>query len=190
MRISDWSSDVCSSDLGARRFDPGALTILDELQFHIGDHAEYGDDHSPHVARRRHLWFKDAQRSSLFIKLMHQVQDIARGAAEPVEPQHDQFVAGVHKLHDRFQFRAPAPRGPRSGLGTDNFATCILEAANLDIQILVRGADAGIRSEEHTSELQSLMRISYAVFCLKKKNNKSPLTVAKQCQMTHTHNIQ
>src|SRR3546814_7563309 len=29
-----------------------------------------------------------------------------------------------------------------------------------------------IRSEEHTSELQSLMRISYAVFCLKKKNNK------------------
>src|SRR3546814_3680637 len=28
------------------------------------------------------------------------------------------------------------------------------------------------RSEEHTSELQSLMRISYAVFCLKKKNNK------------------
>src|SRR3546814_9288690 len=29
------------------------------------------------------------------------------------------------------------------------------------------------RSEEHTSELQSLMRISYAVFCLKKKNNTS-----------------
>src|SRR3546814_9007531 len=28
-----------------------------------------------------------------------------------------------------------------------------------------------VRSEEHTSELQSLMRISYAVFCLKKKNN-------------------
>src|SRR3546814_10557142 len=32
--------------------------------------------------------------------------------------------------------------------------------------------DLGIRSEEHTSELQSLMRISYAVFCLKKKNQK------------------
>src|SRR3546814_2574120 len=30
----------------------------------------------------------------------------------------------------------------------------------------------GVRSEEHTSELQSLMRISYAVFCLKKKNNQ------------------
>src|SRR3546814_4425984 len=32
------------------------------------------------------------------------------------------------------------------------------------------------RSEEHTSELQSLMRISYAVFCLKKKNNKPHTT--------------
>src|SRR3546814_8715918 len=32
------------------------------------------------------------------------------------------------------------------------------------------------RSEEHTSELQSLMRISYAVFCLKKKNNKNHTT--------------
>src|SRR3546814_9506048 len=31
-------------------------------------------------------------------------------------------------------------------------------------------AEIGIRSEEHTSELQSLMRISYAVFCLKNKN--------------------
>src|SRR3546814_7715898 len=31
---------------------------------------------------------------------------------------------------------------------------------------------SGLRSEEHTSELQSLMRISYAVFCLKNKNNK------------------
>src|SRR3546814_4491071 len=31
------------------------------------------------------------------------------------------------------------------------------------------------RSEEHTSELQSLMRISYAVFCLKKKNNESAI---------------
>src|SRR3546814_13806732 len=35
---------------------------------------------------------------------------------------------------------------------------------------IVRGNGAGMRSEEHTSELQSLMRISYAVFCLKKKN--------------------
>src|SRR3546814_5339652 len=36
-----------------------------------------------------------------------------------------------------------------------------------------RGGDRRKRSEEHTSELQSLMRISYAVFCLKKKKNKT-----------------
>src|SRR3546814_5407263 len=35
------------------------------------------------------------------------------------------------------------------------------------------------RSEEHTSELQSLMRISYAVFCLKKKNTNTQLTRSK-----------
>src|SRR3546814_1388637 len=40
---------------------------------------------------------------------------------------------------------------------------------------LVEVAPADIRSEEHTSELQSLMRISYAVFCLKKKNNKKKI---------------
>src|SRR3546814_5874454 len=43
-------------------------------------------------------------------------------------------------------------------------------------RVEVAGKQAGIRSEEHTSELQSLMRISYAVFCLKKKNNTSYLT--------------
>src|SRR3546814_4980198 len=40
------------------------------------------------------------------------------------------------------------------------------------------------RSEEHTSELQSLMRISYAVFCLKKKNHKqNNHTLQQQCQI-------
>src|SRR3546814_7778269 len=39
---------------------------------------------------------------------------------------------------------------------------------------LVRAPDGAQRSEEHTSELQSLMRISYDVFCLNKKKNKKP----------------
>src|SRR3546814_6057552 len=38
---------------------------------------------------------------------------------------------------------------------------------------LMLGARGRVRSEEHTSELQSLMRISYAVFCLQKKNTHS-----------------
>src|SRR3546814_2328600 len=48
---------------------------------------------------------------------------------------------------------------------TEFFAECAL-----------RAGVAFVRSEEHTSELQSLMRISYAVFCLKKKNNKNDMT--------------
>src|SRR3546814_5465392 len=43
------------------------------------------------------------------------------------------------------------------------------------------------RSEEHTSELQSLMRISYAVFCLKKKNNKKLKKHAKATQTQHNN---
>src|SRR3546814_2042707 len=44
----------------------------------------------------------------------------------------------------------------------------------------VIGVELLARSEEHTSELQSLMRISYAVFCLKKKNNKNTRTLNNQ----------
>src|SRR3546814_1913341 len=43
------------------------------------------------------------------------------------------------------------------------------------------------RSEEHTSELQSLMRISYAVFCLKKKKNKQHRQLNKLAQRTKDH---
>src|SRR3546814_3693336 len=42
------------------------------------------------------------------------------------------------------------------------------------------------RSEEHTSELQSLMRISYAVFCLKKKKQQTNTTNKTICNMNHT----
>src|SRR3546814_6317457 len=43
------------------------------------------------------------------------------------------------------------------------------------------------RSEEHTSELQSLMRISYAVFCLKKKKKKYKIITNTRKQQTQTH---
>src|SRR3546814_4874341 len=45
---------------------------------------------------------------------------------------------------------------------------CMLESSSADLRNV-----GGLRSEEHTSELQSLMRISYAVFCLKKKTIRS-----------------
>src|SRR3546814_4157303 len=48
---------------------------------------------------------------------------------------------------------------------------------------------ARLRSEEHTSELQSLMRISYAVFCLKKKNNSTKPTSNQQYNHTHKKTV-
>src|SRR3546814_5424151 len=51
-----------------------------------------------------------------------------------------------------------------------------------------RGRPKPFRSEEHTSELQSLMRISYAVFCLKKKNIKI-YTLLTTSQYTQKRNI-
>src|SRR3546814_5432930 len=46
------------------------------------------------------------------------------------------------------------------------------------------------RSEEHTSELQSLMRISYAVFCLKKKKHKTHTHTIPYIAVIHTHSIE
>src|SRR3546814_5041376 len=54
--------------------------------------------------------------------------------------------------------------------GPELFPTSLRGRANGVIAVLgVAGSVIGLRSEEHTSELQSLMRTSYAVFCLKKK---------------------
>src|SRR3546814_2849886 len=55
--------------------------------------------------------------------------------------------------------RAKKTPGARSGVG---------------VWWAVKDSNLGPRSEEHTSELQSLMRISYAVFCLKKKKRLNP----------------
>src|SRR3546814_10245000 len=50
-----------------------------------------------------------------------------------------------------------------------------------------REQDGQIRSEEHTSELQSLMRISYAVFCLKKKKNNNKQNSHTTTTRTNIH---
>src|SRR3546814_8873351 len=72
-------------------------------------------------------------------------------------------------------------RSPRLGIGLVLLADMDAIGAELDGEIrpvvdqqrhVMRMADRQQRSEEHTSELQSLMRISYAVFCLKKKKYK------------------
>src|SRR3546814_1629138 len=58
--------------------------------------------------------------------------------------------------------------------GTPAFFVHPAEASHGDMGMITReDIILALRSEEHTSELQSLMRISYAVFCLKKKKNKT-----------------
>src|SRR3546814_4267660 len=62
---------------------------------------------------------------------------------------------------------------------------CHFEATNLEAMRRAHAGEIGTlryfrRSEEHTSELQSLMRISYAVFCLKKKNKDNKINKNQQ----------
>src|SRR3546814_6580619 len=75
-----------------------------------------------------------------------------------------------------FQGRTLLILGAAVGLSTGMTATMFysLGAFIPSLQAQFGWARGDIRSEEHTSELQSLMRISYAVFCLKKKNNSKP----------------
>src|SRR3546814_2306084 len=54
-------------------------------------------------------------------------------------------------------------------VGHDAYAAA---GGTITADLFAENGDGYARSEEHTSELQSLMRISYAVFCLKKKHNK------------------
>src|SRR3546814_1517287 len=128
MRISDWSSDVCSSDLA----DPARLVEL----FQLAD--LYGLEIHP-------LAMRAAARDA---KL---VDDIRR------EPRANAFFLDV----------LTSPRDPETVLRWMNeagvFGRLVPDFGRVVAQMQ--------RSEEHTSELQSLMRISYAVFCLKKKNN-------------------
>src|SRR3546814_19887414 len=66
------------------------------------------------------------------------------------------FRSGLRRADGQLQQRATGDADGRAGAGRAHRP----------------GPAPDRRSEEHTSELQSLMRISYAVFCLKKKNNK------------------
>src|SRR3546814_1740216 len=113
MRISDWSSDVCSSDLPE-------VSAIDKP---AGFSAEF-------------IACGEADRSC------PSSEEVARIAGN---------IGGCHLL------RA--------------FAVAEIEIAQHAGEVTARPEDVG-RSEEHTSELQSLMRISYAVFCLKQTHNK------------------
>src|SRR3546814_8204293 len=65
---------------------------------------------------------------------------------------------------------------------------CELVSRQLSRVFDVENIDYKRRSEEHTSELQSLMRISYAVFCLKKKKRETYNNHTTALTLTQTHN--
>src|SRR3546814_7936057 len=58
---------------------------------------------------------------------------------------------------------------------------------NVNTSLRMNSASGGCRSEEHTSELQSLMRISYAVFCLKKKKNTQTHNLLSKSEYNNSH---
>src|SRR3546814_5546526 len=134
VRISDWSSDVCSSDLGGQRQRIGiARALAVKPRFLVCDEAIAALDVSI-----------QAQVINLFMDL-----------------REDLDLTYLFISHDLSVVEHIADRVVIMYLGR------VVEiAATADI----------FRSEEHTSELQSLMRISYAVFCLKKKKQNNTYT--------------
>src|SRR3546814_9048835 len=116
MRISDWSSDVCSSDL--RTLDRGEAAGLLERNAVSGD------------------------RRSNAVSLLPKGEKLAKAMERRV---------------------ADLRRALLSNLPPEEIETATRILRTLE------------RSEEHTSELQSLMRSSYAVFCLKKRTHTKQL---------------
>src|SRR3546814_1267869 len=89
---------------------------------------------------------------------------------------------GTEMARSNGQKVSHAPSSPQSSaqlLGSldDGHADCAQLLFGKALVRWLQGRFDGKRSEEHTSELQSLMRISYAVFCLKKKNIKYYIAV-------------
>src|SRR3546814_6926727 len=138
MRISDWSSDVCSSDLFRNQ------PVRMDGDYWVESDFQYGDvPHPTHV-----LLQIDPATTSKTSSDYYGVAVIAfdRETRKCVVWYCRQFKLSPKVMRKR-----------------------AIEICELFPQIGRIRVEA--RSEEHTSELQSLMRISYAVFCLKKKRN-------------------
>src|SRR3546814_2612620 len=84
-----------------------------------------------------------------------------RYSSERKQAENTDGIGGVLMLDASHKFNAFTPRAALRYDVTSQSSAYISYS---------QGFKSGLRSEEHTSELQSLMRISYAVFCLKKKN--------------------
>src|SRR3546814_9905865 len=99
--------------------------------------------------------------------------DSVRQPARPVFGHHFRYASGFQIIDGG---DPPRPVGEQRSTGCQAFGHLVCQRV-ADIararRVEVVGDQQRIRTEEHTSELQSLMRISYAVFCLKKKKMKT-----------------
>src|SRR3546814_1013034 len=124
MRISDWSSDVCSSDLNGQPYAQASLL-------------------SERIVAA-------AEKTGIGLTMLPVLYQYSGFGAQPPRADQQRFINTPEQLMALLEtLRAAYPEGPQRRYG--------------------------VRSEEHTSELQSLMRISSAVFCLKKKTHPQAL---------------
>src|SRR3546814_9180147 len=102
-----------------------------------------------------------------------------RGIGADVTAFRDDYDNKIRAVLDEAGLDAPKDQRPILG-GRDGHHSEHLGHLLAAMQHIPRSyPEATWRSEEHTSELQSLMRISYAVFCLKKKKQKTKTTKSK-----------
>src|SRR3546814_5446729 len=134
MRISDWSSDVCSSDLG-RKAAFGSRDLRPPFPYPAAAHEGACLGRSAAVRHTDRLMMKKLAIVAACIAAFP-----SPASADRVQPPAATPGPIIVDGRARVDSRMPDQMTPRS--------------------------------EEHTSELQSLMRISYAVFCLKKKKTQ------------------
>src|SRR3546814_7367477 len=148
MRISDWSSDVCSFRSGRLQLVVGTLGLCAvalvgrAVDLQLIDNAFYQKKADARILREIPIPTSRGMITDRNGEPLAVSTPVASLWANPQE---------LSKYPDRLPELA--------------------EATDLPLDYLTRYVSQRVdRSEEHTSELQSLMRISYAVFCLKKKN--------------------
>src|SRR3546814_14414240 len=80
---------------------------------------------------------------------MNQMENSRCVSTQPVETLYDEFVSGAQELHDRLKLRASSARCARACFVAEDFTARCLQPGNLDVEILVDGADAGVADPGH-----------------------------------------
>src|SRR3546814_2659831 len=154
MRISDWSSDVCSSDLFVESRE------LARRQQHEG--------YEKYTAERDRLQSRQQTQREWAVTGVKN--------AKKKKTDNDKFIP--HLKSQRSEKMAAKVKATEKAIERLDVVDKPWEPWQLQLELKATSRAGDVvgrldgRSEEHTSELQSLLRISYAVFCLKTKKTK------------------